>query len=464
MASPRSRRVLGIGELGRRLILAFVGVALVATAAEVLSATITAGADIQQFVGAQESEQATAAARAAGTAYLGHGHWDTARLRQIIGVIGGTAATAAVRNLTGAVIQSSPLYARFPARPDASAPVDARGRRVGSISLRFDHVGLGAAAARLEAERWKARLYATVIGVAVALLVSVAITRRITAPLERMLTAMYERAAGNRSARIKDVRGVGVLHELLEGFNRATDALDQRDRAQRNLVANVAHELRTPVAILQAGHEAMLDGVTPATPENLGSLHDEVLRLSRLMDDLQRLAAAEAAALQLRLAPYDLASVAGETVASLSERFRLAGLELEPQLAEVPVSCDRDRMREIVMNLLTNAMKYTPAGGRVVIATGPEGRHGARLVVRDSGIGIPADELPRVTERFFRGKRSQELAAGTGFGLTIVGELVRAHNGALDITSEPGIGTRVTVTFPQARTAPGTTRRWRAAG
>ncbi len=324
------------------------------------------------------------------------------------------------------------------------------GHRVGLVTLKFDHVGLGAAEARFRTERTQARLYAAAIAVIVALLASVAMSQRITAPLERLLAAMRARAAGDRGARIKDVRSVGVLRELLEGFNSGTDTLDRRARAQRNLVADVAHELRTPVAILQAGHEAMLDGITMPTPENLGSLHDEVLRLSHLLEALQELAAAEAAALQLRLVPHDLASIAGEAAGSLAEPFELAGLQLDVHLAKVMVSCDRDRMREIVMNLLINAMKYTPAGGRVIVEARPDGQPTARLTVRDNGIGIPPDELPRVTERFFRGKRSDELAAGSGFGLTIVSELVRAHNGTLDITSEPGAGTEVTVTFPQA--------------
>jgi two-component system sensor histidine kinase BaeS len=458
MAKPPNRRTLGIGALGRRLIVAFVGVALATTAAELITESITADADVEQFIDAQQLGEATAAAAAASTAYLGHGRWDTARLVHVIGVVDGTAARATVRDLRGVPIESSREYARYPADPAASAPIDVNGRRVGLVTLRFDHVGLGAAGARFQTERTQARIYAAAIAVIVALLASVAMSARITAPLERLLVAMRARAAGDRGARIKDLRGVGVLRELLEGFNSGTDTLDRRARAQRNLVADVAHELRTPVAILQAGHEAMLDGITMPTPENLSSLHDEVLRLSHMLEALQELAAAEAAALQLRLVPHDLAAIAGEAAGSLAEAFELVGLELDTQLAKVLVSCDQDRMREIVMNLLTNAMKYTPAGGRVIVEAKPAGQRTARLTVRDNGIGIPADELPHVTERFFRGKRSDELAAGSGFGLTIVTELVRAHNGTLDITSEPGAGTEVTVIFPQAEPGPPTAR------
>jgi two-component system sensor histidine kinase BaeS len=246
------------------------------------------------------------------------------------------------------------------------------------------------------------------------------------------------------------MRGTGVLRELQQGFNDTNDALDERDRLQRNLVADVAHEVRTPVAILRAGHEAMLDGVTDLTRENITSLRDEVLRLSDMLEDLQRLAAAEAAALQLRKTLCDLASVAGETAAGLEASFEAAGVTLESRLSGAQVRCDAARMREVITNLLTNAMKFTPAGGRVVLETGPGGKHTVRLQVSDTGIGIAADELPHVTERFFRGRRSAEIAPGSGIGMTIVTELVRAHRGQLHISSEEGVGTRVTVTLPAA--------------
>jgi two-component system sensor histidine kinase BaeS len=193
----------------------------------------------------------------------------------------------------------------------------------------------------------------------------------------------------------------------------------------------------------------MLDGLTEPTPDQLASLRDEVLRLARMVDDLQRLASAEAAALQLTLVRRDLASVAATAAASLVERFEASGVTLVERLAKVEVMCDPLRMHEVVVNLLTNALKFTPAGGQVTVQTEQVGDAG-RLSVIDTGIGIPADELPHVAERFFRGQRSSEVA-GSGIGLTIVSELVRAHFGILDLTSEPGQGTTVSVMLPLAR-------------
>jgi len=141
---------------------------------------------------------------------------------------------------------------------------------------------------------------------------------------------------------------------------------------RRNLVADVAHELRTPIAVLQAGHEAMLDGLTKPTSANLTSLRAEVLRLARMVDDLQRLASAEAAALQLRLVARDLALAADTVADSLADALDAAGLVLERRLSEVHVRCDPLRIHEVTTNLQTNAMKFTPAGGWVVLETGPD--------------------------------------------------------------------------------------------
>jgi len=204
------------------------------------------------------------------------------------------------------------------------------------------------------------------------------------------------------------------------------------------------------VAVLQAGHEAMLDGITEPTPENLGSLRDEVLRLGRSLEDLRVLASAEAAALQLRVDPHDLADIARDAAAALADPFDVAGVKLSCDLSSVAVLCDSYRMREVITNLLTNALKYTPAGGEVWLVTRPVSEGQALLQVTDTGVGIEPDELPHVAERFFRGERSQHLAAGSGLGLTIVAELVSAHHGELDIKSQPGQGTQVTVTLPQA--------------
>jgi two-component system sensor histidine kinase BaeS len=442
----QNRRILGIGPLGRQLALAFVAVALAAIAVlGVISATTTM-VDITNLTSRQEQNLGAALAVATGAAYR-HGGWADDDLMPVFKLVARDDSGAQLRDLAGRVVRSSPRFATLPRAGQLNEPINARGRRVGMVTIRFGSGGLGGVPRAFEATRWRARFIAAGIAALIALLVSVVMARTITAPLELMLEAVRASGAGVRSVRIKKVRGVGVIRELLESFNQSANALDQRDRLQRNLVADVAHELRTPVAILQASHEAMLDGVTDPTPQNLGSLRDEVLRLARMVDDLQRLAAAEAAALQLTLAPHDLAAIAAEAADSLRGAFGAAEVDLVQSLPEIQVACDTDRMRELISNLLTNALKFTPPGGSVRLETG-SGEDGlARLRISDTGIGIPPDELPHVTERFFRGLRPSQMTGGSGIGLTIVAELVRAHGGELEIASEPDQGTQVTVAF-----------------
>lgn len=466
MADHRSRPVMGIGQLGRRIIAAFLVIAFASVVVDATITTVTGLGSFDRFVRQQAAAATGAVATAAGGAYAGGGGWQHARLGPVLGVAGQLDAGVQITDTAGRVVATSPGFASLNSGPMSHGSVFADGHRVGSANLRFDARGVTAEAARFQSQRWPWRVYAALIAVLLALIVSVVIARRITAPIDRTVAAIRARGEGDRDVRIKDVRAMGELGELVDGFNKASDAVDRQERAHRNLVADVAHELRTPVAVLQAGHEAMLDGITEPTPENLGSLRDEVLRLGRLLDDLRALAAAEAAALQLQLTDGDLADIAAQAAAALTAPVEMAALTLRTELSSARVLCEAERMREVVTNLLTNAIKYTPAGGIVTLATGSDAGERAWLRVSDTGVGIPADELPHVTERFFRGRQSSAMAGGSGFGLTIVVELIRAQHGSVDITSEPGAGTQVTITMPPATDRPdrsdGHAPHWRA--
>lgn len=443
------RVTFGIGKLGRKLARAFVGVALAAIIVLSFLSEISTGRNVNALVAHQQDALSDAAAVGSGAVYA-HSGWKNADLRPVLDLVKGEGAAAAVRDNSGHLVQATPGYARFASRYTYTAPVQVNGKQVGKVSVKFGKTGLGAVANQFNAQELRARLGAAAIVALLALIVSLLISRQITLPLERLVAVLRQRAAGDRSVRIDEAHGTGVIQELAVALNESSDAIDQRDRLQKNLVANIAHELRTPVAILQASHEAMLDGVTQPTAENLSSLRDEVLRLARMIGDLQRLAAAEAAALQLELMPQDLAAIASDSVANLSDAFSAAGVRLVRRLNSEWIMCDSGRMREVIVNLMTNSLKFTLSGGTVTIETGPAGDGRGMLKVTDTGIGIPSDELPRVTERFFRGQRSSEMAAGSGIGLTIVAELVRAQHGNLIISSEPGRGTVATITLPSA--------------
>jgi two-component system, OmpR family, sensor histidine kinase BaeS len=188
--------------------------------------------------------------------------------------------------------------------------------------------------------------------------------------------------------------------------------------------------------------------VVEASPDQLTSLRDEVLRLARMVDDLQTLAAAEAATLQLSLRRCDLAEVTAAATDSLAGRFEAADLSVERQLAPAPVMADPRWLHQVITNLLTNALKFTPAGGRVRIETETAGP-GAVLRVTDTGAGIPADELPHIFERFWRGRQAAQ-TSGSGIGLAMAAELAQAHGGQLTASSQPGQGTEMTLSLPAA--------------
>jgi signal transduction histidine kinase len=226
------------------------------------------------------------------------------------------------------------------------------------------------------------------------------------------------------------------------------DHLDREDRLRRNLVADVAHELRTPLAILQGSTEALLDGVDQPTPEILGSLNDEVTRLRRLVGDLETLAAAEAAGLRPRTDRVDLADVAASAADLLQpladDRDTALTVDTEPAV----VIGDADRLHQIAVNLIANAIKFTPAGGAITIRTRSDGAT-ATLEVVDNGPGIPEQDLPHVFERFWRGVNGDK-ASGSGIGLAVVAELVAVHQGTVTVGNVPGGGARFTVTMPAA--------------
>jgi signal transduction histidine kinase len=437
----------GVGPIALRLALAFVGVALTAVALLAgLSAAFVA-ADVSHLVSGQQQVLTRAVAVAAGSAWERNNTWHGADLSPVLDLTASVGADVEVRDTKGHVVRSSPGFGRLQSTLERDTVV-AGGRHVGQVIVRFTGTGLRGADETLRADLWRAIAGAAGLAALVALLVALGVSRRITSPVARLIGVARATGSGDRTVRAGDVRGPGELRDLAVAFDQMADSLARQETVRRNLVADVAHELRTPIAVLQASHEALLDGVAEPTPAQLTSLRDEVLRLARMVDGLQRLASAEAAALQLTLIPCDLGAIAAAAADGLSATFDAADISVERRLTEVQIMGDQGRLHEVIVNLLTNAVKFTPAGGRVLVETRPDGSRGA-LRVCDTGQGIPPDELPRIFERFFRGQGASGVA-GSGIGLAVVSELVHAHHGDLDVTSEPGKGTQITVTLPRA--------------
>ena len=271
--------------------------------------------------------------------------------------------------------------------------------------------------------------------------------RRFAAPLGDLIDAAENVEAGNYSVRVR-ARGPRELRSLASAFNSMSGRLESSERERRRLLADVTHELRTPLTIMQGNLEALLDGVYPADPAHLEPILDETRVLSRLVDDLRTLSLAEAGALTLHREPTDIGQLLTDSVASFRVQADSAGVELATVVDEVlpQLEIDPVRMREVLSNLLSNALRYTPRGGTVRVgASLSDGT--VRISVRDSGPGIAAEALPHIFDRFYKSDESR----GAGLGLAIAKSLVVAHGGEIDATSAPGQGTEMRFWLPTGR-------------
>jgi two-component system, OmpR family, sensor histidine kinase BaeS len=433
-------------SLALRLALGFLGVALAAVALLAGLTAVFAARDVSDLARHQRTELTTAIAAASAAAWDKTDSWAGADLSPALDLASRTGADAQIRDASGSVVASSRDFAAQAGQPQFSAPVMVQRMRVGEAAVRFTGAGLGRADRALESALLQALATSAGVAVLLALVTAFAISRRLTRPVARIISVTRAMGSGKRDARVGGVRAPSELRELATAFDQMADRLDRNEQLRRDLVADVAHELRTPVAVLQAGHEALLDGVAEPTPAELASLRDEVLRLARMVDDLQMLSAADAAALQLARHRCDLAEIAAAAADSLAGRFEAASTTLERRLEEADVLGDPRWLHQLVTNLLTNALKFSAPGGRVIIQVGPAGQE-AVLHVTDFGIGIPAADMPHIFDRFWRGRQASE-TSGSGIGLAIAAELTRAHGGQLTATSEPGAGTRLTLILP----------------
>ncbi|MFZ5921549.1 MAG: sensor histidine kinase [Chloroflexota bacterium] len=268
--------------------------------------------------------------------------------------------------------------------------------------------------------------------------------RRVLTPMDDLLNAARKVTEGDYSVRVPE-KGPRDVRSLAKAFNGMAARLQTTDARRRDLLADVTHELRTPLTVVQGNLEGMIDGVYPADKARLNSILDETQVLSRLVDDLRTLALAESGALQLKREPVDLAILIGETVTGFRSGAEAGGISLEARPdGDIPLlDLDPERIRQVLLNLVSNAMRYTPPGGRIEIRCRADGS-AATIEIADNGAGIPAEELPHVFERFYKSRDS----GGMGLGLAIAKNLVEAHGGTIAAESRPGQGTTVRIRLP----------------
>jgi histidine kinase len=293
-------------------------------------------------------------------------------------------------------------------------------------------------------------LIAALAAAATAVLVSSFVTRRIVSPIEEMTRASQRIADGRYDERVRVV-GEDELGKLAGSFNQMAQTLVQTEERRRQLIGDVAHELRTPLSSIRGVMEGLIDGVLPAEPATFLSVQNEVSRLQRLVHDLEELSRAEAGQIPLEMelvAPADLIRMAAER---LQPQFEDKGvqifLDFVPCLPQIRV--DIGRMTQVLLNLMGNALQYTPAGGEVTISARTE-KSKVIITVQDNGTGIAPEHLDHLFERFYRVDKSRSRAiGGSGVGLTISKHLVEAHNGDISAASPgPGQGSTFSITLP----------------
>ena len=344
---------------------------------------------------------------------------------------------------------------------------DWRGRRVSLRSQEFavgtlyispsrvDQPSLDPRAAAFLSRFGSYLAWALLVGVLSAIVLSVGMARLLAAPLETLTRAVRRLERGDKVQFISTSVG-GEVGALAEAFNSLVDSLVRVEQLRKNMVSDIAHELRTPLTSIRGYLEAIQDGVVEPDADTLATIHREMLQLTRLVDDLQELSLAEARQLHLDREDVDLAELADWEVRAFRPQATGQGIDLALNVAAgIPiVNLDAGRIRQVIANLIRNALAHTPSGGSVIVGVTRNATE-AIVTVSDTGVGIAPADVEHIFERFYRvDKARSRRGGGSGLGLTIARELVRAHGGTIDATSALGKGTTFTVRLPFRVEAP----------
>jgi signal transduction histidine kinase len=331
------------------------------------------------------------------------------------------------------------------------APVVVDGRTVGTLLVTTDDLSGHTDLERRFLETVnRAVAWAVLLVMTASLIAAALLSRWLVAPLRQLTAATEAMAGGDLSQRVA-VQTRDETGELAQAFNRMAEDLEAAEAQRRQMTADIAHELRNPLSVVRGNLEAMFDGVYPVDAEHLEPVYQETILLQRLVEDLRLLSLADAGQLELIRSDVDVQGLLSGVADGAQAIARDKGITLRVEMPPEPlvVDGDRDRLRQVLGNLLSNALRYTPAGGIVTLSAGQEGS-AVRFAVSDTGPGIPAEDLPHVFDRFYRGDAARDRASGgSGLGLAIARALVRAHGGAISVESAAGQGTRLSVELPQ---------------
>lgn len=332
-------------------------------------------------------------------------------------------------------------------------PIEASGRIVGQLGYRpRSDVFTDGIDRSFQARQWHTLLLTTCIALLVALLGSWIISRYLVQPLTAIAALSRRMANGDYSRRL-DTQRRDELGALSRDINHLAANLEDAALARDRWLADISHELRTPLAILQGEIEALVDGIRPADPKRLASLHHEILHLRRLIDDLHDLALADAGTLRYRMASLDLAELIAEQAAVFRDSFRQRELTFQAHAGTpLPINGDATRLRQLLANLLHNSTKYTDPGGQVRLAAQRNGTE-IELTLDDSAPGVPEDALERLFDHLFRSESASRNRGfgGSGLGLALARRIVEAHDGQISASASPLGGLRISVRLPASR-------------
>jgi two-component system OmpR family sensor kinase/two-component system sensor histidine kinase BaeS len=462
-----------IYRLRVKLTLAFVAVALLAVGVVALLSLQTTGNQFRQYIVHSNAASQPYLAEALTSFYVANGGWTGVEaalaeymqgsagalgLGRGMGMMGrggrGISQGLTLADATGRVVYDSSEELTGKRLADAAlaegAPLLINKVRVGTLLnvLPADVMLDAQGQAFLDRVR-QSLLLAGLAAVLLALLLGFVISWRLTAPVRQLTHAAGVIAGGDLTERVP-ARGRDEIADLGRAFNQMAASLEAGETLRRNLMADVAHELRTPLTVIQGNLQAILDGVYPLDETQVAGLYDETRLLTRLVDDLRELALAEAGQLRLEREPVDLVALAQGVTANFMSAAEAAGVKLSAPDRDVAAQVvgDADRLGQVLRNLLSNALRHTPAGQQVAVRVETTGNHVA-LIVADTGTGIAAQDLPHVFDRFYRGNKSRGRRVGSaGLGLAIARQLVRAHGGEIGVESAEGAGTTFTVRLP----------------
>lgn len=433
--------------LRARLVAAFVGTALLTTLVAALLTGWGLHRSLDGYLDRRIDEAGRSAQSAAQAAYRAQrGKWTPTGLDLLSHELVLTGYDFRLIARDKVLLDTTKLENSEPAfRQVRSLPVVAGDRRVGTLQLyALDRRGSTSADDALRRDLDRDHLIAAGVGALVAMLAGLVVAGRLSRPLRQLATAARGLARGDH-APASHPGGSTEMRELADSIEGLSDDLARQRRSRRQLAQDLSHELRTPLMLLQSRIEAMQDEVVPFDSEGLDLLHTETLRLGRLVGQIELLAEAEAQPAPLHPEPIQLDDIAREVHAALAPAFGMRGAALIFEGGAVPAFADRDAVKQIATNLLTNALKYAPEGKPVRLTTGAhEGM--ARMSVHDSGT-LPATERTRLFERFYRG--SSRGGSGAGLGLTIARSLAEAQGGNLDLEVADS-GVSFTLTLPSS--------------